>query len=383
MEFLMQSIRGSSFLEEAGESMVPPPVPEQQLPDQGVVEQAPAMRDGLVAEQGAGELAPADGSADAQILAVADAANRKENHIFAGFKKFKVTAGVENTGSKLTVKMTSSQRSESANHMLKNHVPPGCPMHMFVHKYLRLQFDRESEENYEEKRMQIRRPLMRANLAVERHASKIYTRAMFEQFGHILYECEAYHVEEIETHKTYVAIHSEAEKSKWCRVSYKVLDFIWAKEIQAKHREEVDEGCSGHTAAHLAQYQKDRVTLGASIGCGAEFSEGGVGSEANVNQAASARSDGSVVSRMLNGSFQSSPVHGHALVATVYIDDKLHVDPEAAMEPEAGGVEGTGEHDPTAIVSAASARLSYLLTHGHDSEQWQQRNLAVEGCGRS
>ncbi|XP_044434106.1 uncharacterized protein [Triticum aestivum] len=97
MEFLMQSIRGSTFLEEVGESMVPPPVPEQQLPDQGVVEQAPAMRyglvaehgagelaptmrDGLVAEQGAGELAPADGSADAQILAVADTvAERRES----------------------------------------------------------------------------------------------------------------------------------------------------------------------------------------------------------------------------------------------------------------------------------------------------------------
>lgn len=109
-------------------------------------------------------------------------------------------------------KMTSTQRSESANHMLKNYVPPGCPMHMFVQKYMRLQFDWESEENYEEKRTRIGRPLMRANLAVERHASKIYTRAMFEQFGHILYECGAYQVEQIEKHKTYVAIHSEAEK---------------------------------------------------------------------------------------------------------------------------------------------------------------------------
>ena len=31
---------------------------------------------------------------------------------------------------------------------------------------------------------------MRANLAVERHASKIYTRAMFQQFGYILYNVE-------------------------------------------------------------------------------------------------------------------------------------------------------------------------------------------------
>ena len=52
-------------------------------------------------------------------------------------------------------KMTSTQRSESANHMLKNYVPPGCPMHIFVRKYMSLIFDRESEENYEEKRTKI------------------------------------------------------------------------------------------------------------------------------------------------------------------------------------------------------------------------------------
>jgi len=44
---------------------------------------------------------------------------------------------------------------------------------MFVRKYLSLQFDRGSEENYEEKRTRIGRPLMRANLATERHAGKI------------------------------------------------------------------------------------------------------------------------------------------------------------------------------------------------------------------
>lgn len=53
---------------------------------------------------------------------------------------------------------------------------------------------------------------MRENLAVERHTRKIYTRAMFKQFGHILYECGAYQVEEIEKHKLYVAVHSEAKK---------------------------------------------------------------------------------------------------------------------------------------------------------------------------
>lgn len=107
--------------------------------------------------------------------------------------------------------------------MLKNYVPPGCPMHMFVRKYMSLIFDRESEENYEEKRTTIGRPLMRANMTTERHVGKIYTRAMSEQFGHILYECGAYQVEELEKGKTYVAIHTDAaRRDKWCRTSYKV-----------------------------------------------------------------------------------------------------------------------------------------------------------------
>ena len=186
--------------------------------------------------------------------------------------------------------MTSTQRSESANHMLKNYVPPGCPMHIFVRKYMSLIFDRESEENYEEKRTKIGRPLMRANLATERHARKIYTRVMFEKFGHILYECGAYQVEEIEKGKEYVAIHTDAaRREKWCRTSYKVtvveggeefdcecgqfahmgllcshilkvLDFIRVTEIPNKHIvKRWTRDARDILPAHLTQYQKDNA----------------------------------------------------------------------------------------------------------------------------
>lgn len=49
-------------------------------------------------------------------------------------------------------KMTSTQRSESANHLLKGYVPPGCPMHLFLKQFEKLQFDRQSEESFQEKR---------------------------------------------------------------------------------------------------------------------------------------------------------------------------------------------------------------------------------------
>ncbi|XP_020149573.2 protein FAR1-RELATED SEQUENCE 5 isoform X1 [Aegilops tauschii subsp. strangulata] len=56
---------------------------------------------------------------------------------------------------KFCAKMTGTQRSESANHMLKCYVPASCPMHLFVRQYMRLLFDRGANENYEERRTKI------------------------------------------------------------------------------------------------------------------------------------------------------------------------------------------------------------------------------------
>ena len=42
---------------------------------------------------------------------------------------------------KLCAKQTSTQRSESANHLLKGYIPPACPMNLFVKQYSKLQFD--------------------------------------------------------------------------------------------------------------------------------------------------------------------------------------------------------------------------------------------------
>ena len=49
-------------------------------------------------------------------------------------------------------RMTSTQRSESANHMLKNLVQPNCPLHQFIQQYNKLQYIRGEEENYQEKK---------------------------------------------------------------------------------------------------------------------------------------------------------------------------------------------------------------------------------------
>ena len=49
-------------------------------------------------------------------------------------------------------KMTSTEQRDSANNMLKLYIPPACPMHMLVKRYMYLQSCREAVEDYEEKR---------------------------------------------------------------------------------------------------------------------------------------------------------------------------------------------------------------------------------------
>lgn len=124
---------------------------------------------------------------------------------------------------KFCAKMTSTQRSESANHMLKGYVPPGCTMHLFVKQYEKLQHDRESEESYQEKRTALGGAVLKVNVPIERHASKIYTRAMFEQFGLNLFESGYYTVEEVEPGRRYLARHINSEaREKWSKVVYEV-----------------------------------------------------------------------------------------------------------------------------------------------------------------
>lgn len=48
-------------------------------------------------------------------------------------------------------RMATTQRSESANHMMKTIVQPGSPLHQFVQQYNKMQYIRDEEENYQEK----------------------------------------------------------------------------------------------------------------------------------------------------------------------------------------------------------------------------------------
>ncbi|CAO2175889.1 unnamed protein product [Urochloa humidicola] len=84
--------------------------------------------------------------------------------------------------------MTSTQRSESANHMLKTIIQKAAPMHLFVSKFNELQKDRNTEESKEEYvTNQVTRRL-RTTEPIAKHASEVYTRTMYEIFDHQLYQ---------------------------------------------------------------------------------------------------------------------------------------------------------------------------------------------------
>ncbi|KAM3273141.1 hypothetical protein ACQJBY_042872 [Aegilops geniculata] len=99
--------------------------------------------------------------------------------------------------------------------MLKNYVPPGCPMNLFVKQYHKLQFDREQEEGFQEKRTRLGGVVLKLNIPIGKHASKIYTRTVFEMFGSFLYASGAYMVETLVPKRKYIATHNNAEKQKY------------------------------------------------------------------------------------------------------------------------------------------------------------------------
>ncbi|CAN6191154.1 unnamed protein product [Urochloa humidicola] len=156
--------------------------------------------------------------------------------------------------------MTSTQRSESANHMLKSMIQRAAPMHMFVRKFNELQRDRidqEGKEGYATHQVsnmhskhkkiecwsysltitqitpytsltQVRRK-HRANVPIELHAKEIYTRAMYEKFYDELYHSGPYAVLTRPSPKEFVLIHTRekgAENPRTFKVTLEGEEFI-------------------------------------------------------------------------------------------------------------------------------------------------------------
>lgn len=125
---------------------------------------------------------------------------------------------------KFCARMTSTQRSESANHMLKGFVPPGSSMNMFIRHYEKLQFDRDAEENFQEMRCRVGGVVLNSGFPIEMHASKIYTPNMFDLFKVELFQSGSYIVKEVTDGHRFIVKHIFAEKrEKWSRTEFEVI----------------------------------------------------------------------------------------------------------------------------------------------------------------
>ncbi|CAO2046257.1 unnamed protein product [Urochloa humidicola] len=83
--------------------------------------------------------------------------------------------------------MTSTQRSESANHLLKTFIPRSAPMHLFVSQYQAMLKARDADEQREEHVTRQKKRLITVGAPIEWHAARVYTRVMFNKFSGELY----------------------------------------------------------------------------------------------------------------------------------------------------------------------------------------------------
>nr|XP_051198836.1 protein FAR1-RELATED SEQUENCE 1-like [Lolium perenne] len=100
--------------------------------------------------------------------------------------------------------MTSTQRSEGANHVLKTYIPRSAPMHLFVTQYDRLITDRVADVGREEHATKQVNFLLRTGVPIEKHATLVYTRAMFERFFRELFLSGAFLCRESEEANKFV-----------------------------------------------------------------------------------------------------------------------------------------------------------------------------------
>ncbi|XP_044419224.1 protein FAR1-RELATED SEQUENCE 6 [Triticum aestivum] len=86
-----------------------------------------------------------------------------------------------------------------------------------------MQFDRDSEESYQEKRTKLGGIVLKQNIPIEAHASQVYTRTMFEKLGEALYECGSYDLIEVKPCLEYIARHIKFQsREKWCKNKFMI-----------------------------------------------------------------------------------------------------------------------------------------------------------------
>ncbi|KAJ1261136.1 hypothetical protein BS78_09G005100 [Paspalum vaginatum] len=120
-------------------------------------------------------------------------------------------------------KQASTERSESAKHVLKGYVPLGAPMHVFVEQYHTLLRDWNEKEDAKIYEDRMAPKESSTGWPIESHAAAFYTRTMLQRIvGHIKLGA-SYDVIEIIPRKKYRLDRvDDLPHDKWSRISYEV-----------------------------------------------------------------------------------------------------------------------------------------------------------------
>ncbi|CAL4989585.1 unnamed protein product [Urochloa decumbens] len=120
-------------------------------------------------------------------------------------------------------RMASTQRSESANSILKKVIPRNCSMNRFVEQYKKMLFLRaqaEEKEEHKTKQYDYRRKRVPA---IEKHAISLYTRKAGNLFSEEVDKAADYNVTEgLEANEFRVVHNNEEVRKKWARVVFTV-----------------------------------------------------------------------------------------------------------------------------------------------------------------
>ncbi|XP_051189963.2 protein FAR1-RELATED SEQUENCE 5-like [Lolium perenne] len=120
-------------------------------------------------------------------------------------------------------RMSSTQRSESANHVLKVYVPCKSSINMFVKQYTKLIDDREKADDEAEKNrsQKISKPMF--GYPIEKHACKLYTPAVFKLFKAELKKTASYVIVDNSDGLCYEVLHVDSEnRESWSRVNFTI-----------------------------------------------------------------------------------------------------------------------------------------------------------------
>ncbi|CAN6213782.1 unnamed protein product [Urochloa humidicola] len=120
-------------------------------------------------------------------------------------------------------RMASTQRSESANSILKKVVPRNCSMNRFVQQYRKLLFIRaRAEETAEHQTKQLEERGKRV-YAIEDHARSVYTKKVGKMFSEEVDKSVAYNVVQGDSIDEVKVVHyNEEKRKKWARAVFTV-----------------------------------------------------------------------------------------------------------------------------------------------------------------